>query len=157
MTAEILILGVGNILLGDEGAGVHVVNEIMRTTEDFPSIAEIADGGTAGFDLIGLMKGRKKIIIIDSLQSGDVPGSIFRLSREELKIQNRIFSSHDLGILHAVDLLEISGETPEIEFIGIVPESAGEIRLGLSEKAGLAVPAVIEMLKSIISEKAVLK
>jgi hydrogenase maturation protease len=157
MTGEILILGVGNILLGDEGAGVHAVNEMMQTPDDFPSSVDIADGGTAGFDLISLMKGRKKIIIIDSLESADDPGSVFRLSRDELQIHGRIFSAHDLGILHAADALEISGEKAEIEFIGIVPESTGKIQIGLSEKVRQSIPEVINLVKSIISEKAVLK
>ncbi|HAP67189.1 MAG TPA: hydrogenase HupD, partial [Nitrospinae bacterium] len=80
---KILILGIGNILLKDEGVGVKVIERLKRDYK-FPSNIELIDGGTAGFGLIDLLEGAEHLIIVDAVQGNDEPGSIYRFKFEDM-------------------------------------------------------------------------
>lgn len=141
---EVLVLGIGNILHMDEGVGVHVVNHITESGKDFPENVEIADGGTFGFDLLPLMSGRRKIVIVDALKTDDRPGSIYRFSAEHLVSRNYIYSLHDLGVKKLVDMLKLMGENPEVEIIGIVPEDYTSFAIGMTDSVRESIPRAVE-------------
>jgi len=147
----ILVLGVGNILHRDDGVGVHVVNALRKRTSITP-LADIVDGGTAGFDLLTIMAGRKKIIIIDALKADDVPGSIYRIPAYALKDSGSMLSLHEAGVKKIIDMLHFMGEDPEIEIVGIVIEDISSVEIGLSDKVENAVPRAIEEIIKIITE-----
>ncbi|HPS59292.1 MAG TPA: hydrogenase maturation protease [Spirochaetota bacterium] len=147
----VLVLGIGNILHMDEGIGVHVVNHIIESGEVLPDNVEFADGGTFGFDLLPLMSGRRKIVIVDALKTEDKPGSIYRFSAEHLVSRNYIYSLHDLGVKKLVDMLKLMGEDPEVEIIGIVPEDYTSFAIGISDSVRESIPrAVEEILKAAV-------
>ncbi|GAH50651.1 unnamed protein product, partial [marine sediment metagenome] len=100
MSKKIVILGLGNILLKDEGVGVHIAREVAG--KDLPENVEIIDGGTASLDVLMSMKDVDKLIIIDALKGGEEPGSIYRLSREDLsgRTKNPV-SLHQINLLDA--------------------------------------------------------
>ena len=148
---EILVLGVGNILHRDDGVGVYVVHTLRKRSSIVP-IVDIIDGGTAGFDLLTIMTGRKRIIIVDALKADDVPGSIYRLPAYSLKDSGSMLSLHEAGVKKIIDMLHFMGEDPEIEIVGIVVEDISSVEIGLSERVEKAVPRVIEEIIRIISE-----
>ncbi|HVP37397.1 MAG TPA: hydrogenase maturation protease, partial [Terriglobales bacterium] len=82
MVKKILVVGIGNLLLTDEGVGVHVIQELSKLK--LPEGVELADIGTASFDLLTFMEGKDKVIIIDALVSDDKPGTLYHLSPEDL-------------------------------------------------------------------------
>ena len=79
---RILVLGVGNLLMGDEGVGIHAIRELMERTH--PPHVDIIDGGTAGLDLLHVMEGYQKVLIIDAVDVGEEPGAILRFSPQDV-------------------------------------------------------------------------
>ena len=148
---DILVLGIGNILQKDEGIGVHVVNQMIGSDCAIPVNVELFDGGTSGYDLLPLMSGRRKIVIVDALKTDDRPGSIYRFSADHLVGHNYVYSLHDMGVKKLVDMLRLMGENPEIEIIGIVPEDYSSLDISISDSVKESIPRVInEILKAAV-------
>ncbi len=141
---KVLILGIGNILHKDDGLGVSIVNEITASIKDLPKYVEVADGGTLGYDLLPLMSGREKIIIVDALKVGDKPGSIYRFPAKHLTDTNNKFSLHEMGVKKIIDMLSLTGEKPEIEIIGVVPEDIQSLEIGISDSVKQSIPKAVE-------------
>lgn len=100
----VLVLGLGNLLLKDEGVGVHVIRRLRQI--ELPTQIEVAEAGTAVFDLIPLISKADKLIIVDALQGGEKPGTIYRLAPENLyRPELRDFSMHDSGLVATLDML----------------------------------------------------
>ncbi len=147
---NILLLGIGNILLKDEGIGVHVVQKIINENIIFPKPLEVIDGATAGYDLLPILQQRDFIIIIDSLKIEDTPGSIYHYPLSELKLQTKDSSSHDLNISHLFELLKLLDNDPVVECIGIVPEDYSTYDMTLTETLTAIVPKVINKIEEIV-------
>lgn len=146
MKKDILIMGVGNILQFDDGIGVHIVNHMLDTGITVPDDVELLDGGTAGYDLIPYMTGKRKIIIVDALKADDVPGSIYRFTPDHLVGEERTFSLHDMGMRTILKTLELLGERPQVEIIGIVPEDIATFDIGMSTSVKEAIPRAVEQI-----------
>ena len=127
-----LILGIGNILMSDDVLGVHIVNHIAQNIK-LPEGIDVIDGGTAGFDLLPIMNGREKIIIVDALKADSEPGSIYRFKPENARKSRVSFSLHEVGITEVIDTLRLLGENPEIEIFGIVPEDISTLNMDISQ------------------------
>ncbi len=84
---NILILGIGNILLKDEGIGVHVVNKLKEM--QLPPDVEVMDGGTLGIDLLYYIEGRKKVVVIDTVTAGEPPGTMYRFTDKRPRNEKR--------------------------------------------------------------------
>lgn len=141
---SILILGIGNILCKDDGAGVHVVNEIMASDKSLPENVEILDGGIMGLDLLPLLTGREKIVIVDALKTDDIPGSIYRFPAKHLKGNGSMLSLHEVGVKKIIDMLKLMGHEPKVEIIGIVPEDIRSLEIGISESVRKSIPKAVE-------------
>jgi hydrogenase maturation protease len=119
-----LLLGIGNILLKDEGVGVHVVNA-MKESYTFSPEVEIIDGGTLGLDLLPFLEGKERLLIIDAVNFGKEPGYIGVLENEEIpSVILMKMSVHHIGladVLFAAKLLDIA--PPHLCLIGIQPQS----------------------------------
>lgn len=137
---NVLILGIGNILQSDDGLGVHVVNEIINMDAGLPENVEVIDGGTAGFDLIPLMRGRDRIIIVDALRTDDEPGSVYRLGPERCRGGEARISLHEVGIFQVMKTLRLFGDDPEIQIIGIVPGDIDTLAIGVTEPVRRSLP-----------------
>ncbi|MDG3084586.1 HyaD/HybD family hydrogenase maturation endopeptidase [Vibrio hannami] len=121
---NVLILGVGNLLLSDESIGVHVVNHLEQKYQ-FPEGVELLDGGTAGMELLDYIASREHVIIIDAVLTGDAPGTVVDLYDDEVPaLFNNKVSPHQLGLSDLLGALKLTGESPEnIYLVGIIPES----------------------------------
>jgi len=140
----ILILGIGNILLKDEGVGVHTANKMMEM--DLPPDVEVMDGGTMGLNLLYYIEGRKKVIVIDTVLVGDPPGTIYRFTDESL-VDNKpmLRTAHGIDFSDVIKTSKMLGTKPEeIVFIGIEPESLDE-GLELTPTIEKRVPVLIKM------------
>ncbi len=148
-----LVLGIGNVLLHDEGFGVRVVEELERSFS-FPEGVELMDGGTCGMDLRDRLCHRDLLVIVDAMKNGSPPGTAYRLIDEEIPayFHTRI-SPHQLGISDLLASLALTGSLPpRLVLFGMEPEDL-TTGLGLSPlvEAGMAkvVAAVGEELASL--------
>lgn len=122
MTVKATVLGIGNILLRDEGVGVRVV-ERLRQRFALPECVEVIDGGTAGMELIDYLSGRDLLVIVDAVRTRRPPGSLVRLTGGELPAFFRMrLSPHQTGLSEVLATLRLLDEAPkDIVLIGIEP------------------------------------
>ena len=120
---KIVIIGIGNLLLMDEGIGVHTINELEKY--DLPNNVEIYDGGTGGFKLIDLMHNTKKVIFIDAVETGKAPGTITAFKSKDVRslYPKKKYSLHDTDLLEVIKMTELLDNSPEIEIVGIQPKT----------------------------------
>ena len=131
--SPVLVLGMGNLLLEDEGLGVRAL-EILQQRYEIPPEVELLDGGTTGMGLLDDISGRKHLIVLDAVQTGDPPGTLVRLAGDDVPVYFSMrISPHQLGLSDVLATLELSGEKPaEVVVLGLVPQSL-EMSLELSE------------------------
>ncbi len=139
-----LILGVGNILLSDDGVGVHVVHRLAETIE-FPPEVEILDGGTKGMDLLHFLEGVSHLLIIDAVETGGAPGTTARLTGDQVPAYLSIkMSPHEIGLpdmLFAAQLRDIYPE--EVVVLGVQPATT-DVGLELSAPVAAQVDPLVE-------------
>jgi len=141
---SILILGVGNILLSDEGVGVHVIQAMQG--RELPDNVELLDGGTGAFDLLDLIAHRDKIIIIDAVQGGGEPGAIYRFRPDDITLSRHpLTSAHQVNLSDALTMAKFAGCAPgDVIIYGIEPKRI-DWGLELSPEVAAVVPRVIEL------------
>ena len=123
-TERVLVLGVGNLLMGDEGVGIHAVRELMK--RPLPPHVNVVDGGTAGLDLLHLMEGYSRVVIIDAVEAGEEPGAILRFTPEDITSQDGelAISLHQTELLEVFSLAAYLGrDLPPIVIYGVQPQA----------------------------------
>ena len=143
---HVLILGLGNPLLGDEGIGVRAVEELKGL--DLPDGVTVVEGGTAGLGLIGLMERYQQVIIVDAADMGHPPGRVVRFTPLEVqfKTAEAPLSLHQIGLGEVLALAEALEVAPaELVIIGIQP-SRVEVGAGLSPEVEGAIPQIIRII-----------
>ena len=119
---QITVLGVGNILMQDEGFGVRVVEELLSSYR-FPEHVQVLDGGTLGMELLRFLTGTERLIIVDAVNGDKSPGSLYEFANAEVKAYfKEKVSMHELGIqdvLAAMDILECPVQ--EVVVLGVQP------------------------------------
>jgi len=141
---KILILGIGNLILKDEGVGVHVIDRLKNMA--LPSDVEVIDGGTMGIDLLYHIEGRKKVIVIDAVNTDGAAGTIYRFTDKDLEEKKECLrSAHEIDFSDVLKTADLLGNKPdEVIFIGIKPEDISE-GLGLSPRIEERIPQIVEL------------
>lgn len=131
--APVLILGLGNILLADEGVGVAVIERLQKHYR-LPEGVELLDGGTSGMTLLDDLRNRDILIVVDAVRTGKPPGTLVVLKGEQVPAFFRSkVSPHQLALSDVLAVLTLTGEKPpQVTLIGVEPLSL-ETRLGLSD------------------------
>jgi hydrogenase maturation protease len=139
-----LILGVGNLLMSDEGVGVHVIQR-LRTDYHLPEQVQILDGGTLGMDLLYYLEGVENLLLIDAVQARKEPGALVRLEGDEVPAFLSIkVSPHQLGIPDMLAAAKLKDVFPQrIVLWGVQPELM-EIGLDLSPKVESQVGTIMQ-------------
>ena len=112
---KIVVIGVGNILMGDDGLGIYAIERLRQ--ENLPPRVEVIDGGTVGIDLIYLLEEAEYALIIDCLDCGETPGMMFRIPWGEISDSNReeqIISLHDVNLWSVLSLAEKLNRLPQV-------------------------------------------
>ncbi len=117
MQRKTLILGVGNILMGDEGAGVHVVR-YLEEHYNLPG-TDMVDGGTGGFNLLEYFQQYKNVILVDATIDGKKPGTITKLTPKFSGDYPPALAAHDIGLKDLLDALYLLQQQPEITLFTI--------------------------------------
>jgi hydrogenase maturation protease len=142
---KIVVLGMGNLLLKDEGIGVHVANAMQEMPSSGSMELEVVDGGTLPDAPISFGD-VDKLIIVDAVKSGGESGVIYRFHTEDIRLDDRVLTSlHQVSLLENLWLTERFGKKPkEVIIIGIEPEEMGW-GLELSEKLQKKIPQIIKV------------
>jgi hydrogenase maturation protease len=138
---EILVLGVGNILLGDEGIGVHTVRRLEEEYV-FPPNVRLLDGGTLGLSLMEQIESCAWLLVVDAVRGGGAPGSVYRLEGEGLRSSLGLSDSmHQVDLADTLILCELSGgKRPKAVVLGLEPERIADFSPELSATALAAQP-----------------
>ncbi len=145
-SGKVLVIGMGNVLMQDEGTGVRAVEE-LESRYLIPDGVEVVDGGTTGMELFEPMRNASSLIIADAVNTGAPYGSLVRIANEEIPafFQTKL-SNHQLGVSDLLALLALKGETPDqVTIVGMVPHSL-ENRLGLTPEAEAGLTSMVQML-----------
>jgi hydrogenase maturation protease len=142
---RILLLGLGNLLLGDEGIGIHVVRQLQGVP--LPPEVEVIDGGTGGFDLLAHCRGKRKIIIVDAMNIAAEPGSVFRFTPEDLPETWRpAFSAHESGVYELLHFCKALVPPPEVTIYGVAPQETQRMSMQLSEMLARRLDEIVALI-----------
>jgi len=119
---SMLVLGIGNLVMSDDGVGVKVVQRLMDDY-DFPPEIEVMDGGTLGLDLLPKLENKTHLIVVDAVETGKAPGTCVRLAGEELPIALETkLSPHQMGLKDLLAVARLLGHAPgEMVLLGVQP------------------------------------
>ncbi len=153
---RIMVMGIGNPLMIDEGVGVRVIETLMATLE-FPSNVELIDAGTMGMGILNLFNRCDYMLVIDAIDgTGYEPGTVVRLTPEDLAPNQVMHNSlHDLRFADVLQASELTGTRPEADCIGVQIADMSHIEIGLTPAVEAAVPAAVEAVLSVLAERGV--
>ena len=143
---SVVVIGLGNVLLSDEGLGVRAV-ELLEQRYSLPESVELIDGGTSAIDLLNPLSNNEHVIIADSVKTGAPPCTLVRLADDEVpKFFQTKISPHQIGLSDLLALLTVQGQAPKkITIIGMVPESL-KTHIGLSDGINAKMDEMVELL-----------
>ena len=151
MNEKILILGVGNLLLKDEGVGIHVIRALEN--EELPPNVSLMDGGTGGLHLIAWIQDYDRIIMVDATLDDNLPGTI-RLIRPRYATDfPPLMSAHEIGLRDMIEAMILTGKLPDIQLIVISAADISEVGMELTPVVEAAVPKVLELIRSCLSHQ----
>ena len=131
-----LVLGLGNVIMGDEGVGVHVVRGLEKRA--LPEGVECLDGGTGGFILLEPLENADRIILIDAAADGNVPGTVTRTTPQFAKDYPPTLTAHDIGVKDLLDAFYLQGGKREVILYAIAIDPQQSISMELSQECALA-------------------
>ncbi len=147
----VMVLGVGNILLGDEGFGVHVARRLKEV--DLPDSVRVEEGGVGGFNLLSHFEGVRRLIVVDVMMLDATPGEL-RLIRPGEKLSEpgkNIVSFHQVGVLELVQISKLIGYDPEVTFLVTRPQKM-EWSMELSPQVQVAADEAVRLLQRLCEE-----
>lgn len=145
---KVLILGVGNLLLRDDGFGVHLINALRDI--EFPENIQLLEAGTVSHQLLSLFHDIDNLIVIDVVEAGDTPGSIFRFSPDAMVFAAELkLSLHQLSLIDALAMAALTGAKPQTIILGVQPKDVTSWSMELSHE----LQAVIPQVKALIFEE----
>ncbi len=138
---KILVLGVGNLLLKDDGFGVHVINSLKDTV--LPGNVTLLEAGTVSHQLIPLLHEIDYLIVIDVVEANDTPGSIFCFSPDDMKFPvEHEASLHQISLIDVLHLAALTGKKPKTIIIGVQPKDVSSWSMELSDELLAVIPRV---------------
>ena len=142
---KLLILGIGNYLMADEGLGVHLAERLAK--EEFPPGIDVLDGGTGGFHLLEYFEQYERVIIIDATLDNKPAGSIRLIKPRFASDFPQAMSTHDIGLKDLVGALQLLGTMPEIDLYVVSIKSIQDQGVALSLEISNAIDSLIEIIR----------
>lgn len=144
-----LVLGIGNLLMGDEGVGLHVVRHLEA---HHPGLgADVVDGGTGGFHLLGILQSYDRVCLVDATADGRPPGSISVVRPRFASDYPRTLTAHDIGLKDLMESLVLTGHAPEVILVTISVAEVEKVSLTLSPAVAAAIPSAAREVISCLS------
>lgn len=145
----VLVLGVGNLLLGDEGVGVHAVRAMEG--EAWPDGVTLLDGGTGGFHLLSLFEEYSRIVLVDATMDGRPPGTVRLIRPRFASDYPRTLSAHDIGLKDLVEAAALLGLKPEVVLVVVSVKTLPEgLDAELSPEVAEALPRVAAFVRDAV-------
>jgi hydrogenase maturation protease len=141
---SILILGVGNYLMGDEGIGVHVMQEMAKMK--LPDYVDILDGGTGGFLLLNCFEAYQTIIFVDATMDGKPAGTISLIRPKFASDFPSALSVHDVGLKDMIEAVYLMEEKPDLHLFTVSIKELVPMTIELNPNVENAIPKIIEQL-----------
>jgi len=139
---SILVLGVGNYVMGDEGIGVHVIQEMSKI--DLPEYIDILDGGTGGFLLLNCFEVYPIIIFVDATMDGKPAGTISLIRPKFASDFPSALSVHDVGLKDMIEAVYLMGTIPDIHLFTVSIKEINPMTIELNQKVRDSIPLLIE-------------
>lgn len=139
---SILIMGVGNYLMGDEGVGVHLIQEMAKM--ELPHYIDILDGGTGGFLLLNCFESYKRVIFVDATMDGQEEGTVSLIRPKFASDFPSALSVHDVGLKDMIEAVYLMETKPEIHLFTVSIKEMTPMTVELSPKVKNAIPETIE-------------
>ena len=137
---RILVMGVGNPLMRDDGVGPRVI-ELLLAGFRFPDNTELVDAGTMSYMILDLLRDIDRLIVVDAIkETGHAPGTVMKLTPEEIAPNQVRHSMHDVALVDVLQAAELMGSAPETVAIGVQIDAIEEWVLELSEPVQAALP-----------------
>lgn len=152
---RILVMGIGNPLMGDEGVAIRVV-ELLMSGYEFPENVEVVDAGTMGYTILNLLRDRDFVLVVDAIDgTGYEPGTVVTLSAEDLAPNQLMHSLHDTRLVNVLEAAELSGITPDALCVGIQIQEITPWVTELNEPVEAALPTAVDAVLTILGEHGV--
>jgi hydrogenase maturation protease len=139
---QITILGLGSIILKDEGFGVHFIKWFCERY-DLGDDVRILDGGTLGYRLLDIVTSSSYLIVVDCIKLDEEPGAIYRFTQEEMRLKMPDpTTAHEVEFPDVLSMAELMDDLPEVIFLCIIPEIYGIMELEMTPTMTAAFPAM---------------
>jgi len=142
VTTPLLVLGIGNILMGDEGVGVEVVRQVEQ--RPLPGDVTCLDGGTGGFHLLGVLQQARHVILVDATVDGAPVGTLRRLQPRYSADYPRTLTAHDIGLKDLLDALYLLGGAPCVTLFAVSIAPLQEMGVGVSAELAVRLPDITD-------------
>lgn len=139
---RILIMGIGNYLMGDEGVGVHLAETLEGYT--LPSNVDVVDGGTGGFHLLEYFEKYNNVILVDATLDNNPVGHIRLIQPRFASDFPKAMSTHDIGLKDMMSSLQLMGKVPHIHLFVVSIESIQQQGIELTPEIAAILPELIE-------------
>ncbi len=140
---KLLVLGIGNILLGDEGVGVHAVEELKK--EEWPEFVHLVDGGTFTHDIFHILEGYDGLLVLDIVHGTKKPGTMYYLEEKDI-VQNdsQRLSLHDIDLMDSLNMAGAVGKRPEMRILGMEPENYTDWNMEMTDTVKAVFPDYLD-------------
>lgn len=135
-----LVLGIGNVLMGDEGVGVRAIEFLAQET--WPDGVCLLDGGTGGFHLLDYLSSDAPLVMIDATMDGQPAGTVTTLRPKYASDFPRALTAHDIGLRDLVEAAQLTGALPDIDLVTVSIDEIKPMHLTLSPAVQASLPAV---------------
>ena len=151
MKSKILVLGIGNLLMGDEGIGIHIIREFEKVNT-FKDFVDVVDGGTGGFHLLSYFRDYKKIIIVDSALGDRPAGTVEVIKPKYFSDFPKTLTAHDVGLKDLINSASILGDLPDIRLIIVYIDKFQSLDLDISNEIKSAMQLAVQLIIQAIEE-----
>lgn len=146
--ADVLVLGVGNLLVGDEGVGVHALRALEQET--WPPHVRLVDGGTGGLHLLELLRSHGRIVLIDATRDGAPVGTVTQFRARVAADFPSALGAHDIGLRDLIAAAALLGPLPEIDVITVSIAELKPMTMDLSPPVAAALPEVARRVRTLV-------
>lgn len=148
--SRVLVLGIGNVLMGDEGVGVHAARLLEQ--QEWPDEVAVVDGGTGGFHLLELLQDYSPVVMIDAAADGRRPGTVGVLRPRFASDFPPSLSAHDIGLRDLVETAALLGHLPDVHLVTVSIGPITPMCLTLSPPVQAALAQVTATVRRIVTE-----
>ncbi len=154
---RVFVMGIGNILMKDEGVGCRIIEELQARYE-FPDNVDVVDSGTMGMVLLNMFRDYDFILVVDAVDgTGYEPGTVVRMSPEDIAGNQVMHSLHDMRFIDVLKAADMIGIRPEGHVVGVQVEDMNpqELTIGLSEPVEAALDTAIDAVLTALAERGI--